>query len=78
MTYDVVLVQPQFDFKDYPNDAQDVIVRFSVPNFDVEQVQLQPVGIACSYLEDGTCSFSHNPIWTWTSTDNFCAVSSLY
>lgn len=77
MTYRLTLAQPQFDFKDYPNDEQDLIVRFSIPSYDMEEIQLRPVGIGCSALEDGSCAFSHNPIWTWDEDKKYCTVSSL-
>eukprot|EP01033_Poteriospumella_lacustris_P004249 gene4249-3032_t len=45
-TYDLVLVQPGFNFRRYPNDDQDIIIRFSALNFDAEQLQLFPSNTA--------------------------------
>ncbi len=77
MTYGLTLVQPQFDFKEYPNDEQDLVIRFTAPSYDMEEVQLKPIGLVCSVLADGSCAFSHNPIWTWKEDKKYCTVSSL-
>lgn len=71
VTYDLVLVQPGFNFKNYPNDDQDIIIRFSALNFDAEQLQLFPSDVACSYLPDKTCSFASNPLWIWKNEPSF-------
>eukprot|EP01033_Poteriospumella_lacustris_P013530 gene13530-9682_t len=70
-TYDLVLVQPGFNFRRYPNDDQDIIIRFSALNFDAEQLQLFPSNVACSYLPDHTCSFASNAMWIWKNEPSF-------
>lgn len=71
VTYDLVLVQPGFNFRNYPNDDQDIIIRFSALNFDAEQLQLFPSNVACSYLPDHTCSFASNAMWIWKNEPSF-------
>lgn len=71
VTYDLLLVQPGFNFRRYPNDAQNLIVRFTAMNYDAKQLQLFPSDIACSYLPDRSCSFSNNAIWIWKDEASF-------
>eukprot|EP01037_Dinobryon_pediforme_P036136 gene36136-42929_t len=70
-TYDLVLVQPGFNFRRYPNDDQDIIIRFSALNFDAEQLQLFPSDVSCSFLPDHTCSFASNAMWIWKNEPSF-------
>lgn len=67
VTYNLQLVQPGFNFKNYPHDEQDIILRYTVLNYDSSQIQIFPYGVFCSYLPDGECSFSKNPIWKWSN-----------
>lgn len=76
MTVDLILVQPGFNFRRYPNDAQDLVVRFSALNYDAQQLQLFPSDIACSYLPSGECSFSSNPIWIWKNEPSFSSCTA--
>ncbi len=74
-TYALTLVQPGFDFRKYPNDEQNIVIRASILNYDAEQLQLFPGGIYCSYVNGGhTCSFSQNPLWTWNSGADTCTT----
>lgn len=72
--YDMTLVQPLFDFRQYPQDSQQLVLRYTVVNYDSLQLQMYPSGIFCSYLSDGSCSFAHNPLWTWDDQSNYCTV----
>ncbi len=72
--FDVMLVQPGFDFSDYPNDKQNILIRYDLQNYDAKQMQLFPRGAFCSNLADGSCSFGSNPIWTYDSQATRCNV----
>lgn len=74
VVYDLSLVQPLFDFKKYPSDTQNVVIRATVTNYDADQLQMFPAALTCSYIQDGTCSFAHNAIWTWQREENYCTV----
>jgi hypothetical protein len=74
VTYDLSLVQPEFNFRKYPSDTQSIDIRYASLPYDALQLQMYPVGIYCSYLADKTCSFSKNPIWTWNENDESCSV----
>lgn len=76
VTYDLILVQPGFNFRRYPNDEQNIIIRYSALNYDAQQLQLFPHDIACSYLPDKTCSFASNPIWIWRNEPSFSACTA--
>jgi len=72
--FDVQLVQPGFQFDDYPNDAQDILIRYAIVNYDAAELQLFPLDLTCSYLSNGKCSFSTNPLWTWDQNGSTCNV----
>ncbi len=72
--FQVSLVQPGFDFASYPNDQQQILIRYTVMNYDAEQLQVFPLAYFCSQLSDGSCAFSNNPVWTWDSEKTICNV----
>lgn len=74
VSYEITLVQPDFDFRQYPNDDQDITVRLTVMNYDAADVQLFPLAITCSFLPDDSCTFSHNAIWSWNEDADSCTT----
>lgn len=73
-TFALTLVQPSYNFDLYPNDQQTLNVRYALLNYDADQLQMYPLGIYCSQLSDGSCAFSHNPIWSWDTSLDTCTV----
>lgn len=67
-------MQPGFDFTNYPNDYQNILIRYDLQNYDAKQMQLYPRGVFCSNLADGSCSFGSNPIWTYNSAATKCNI----
>lgn len=74
VSYDMTLVQPLFDFRNYPNDNQDITIRFVQDNYANNYMKYIPVGIYCSFLKDGSCSFSQHPIWNYDRSQSSCGV----
>lgn len=74
VVYDLRMIQPLFDFRKYPSDTQQLVIRSTVSNQDATQLQMFPKAITCSHIEDGSCAFSHNAVWTWQPDDNSCTV----
>jgi len=72
--FDVTLVEPGFNFQTYPNDHQEILIRYSLVNYDAKQLLLYPIGVYCSQLDDLSCSFSQNAVWTYSENASTCSV----
>ncbi len=78
---DVILVQPKFNFRNYPEDKQNIVMRFVSYNFNAAYVKMGFNGgnglIFNQYL-DGTDTFKSNQIWTYESSRYYSTTGNGY
>lgn len=71
----MTLVESSFNYLNYPNDQQDIILRYFPYEMNTDQVIFQQflndsvVKLATS--NDGQSSFSQNPVWTYLTASAF-------
>ena len=77
----VILVQPKFNFRNYPEDKQNIVMRFVSYNFNAAYVKMGFNGgnglIFNQYL-DGTDTFKSNQIWTYESSRYYSTTGNGY
>ncbi len=76
---DITLVQPGFNFKSYPDDSQDIVIRYVSYNFNKQYVEMGFYdGNALIFNEyiNGENTFDSNQIWTYESAKYYTTVGN--
>jgi hypothetical protein len=78
ISYHMILVQPQFNFAEYPNDHQTISIRIADAEYSMRELAFIPIAIDFSTLENNEICFAQNPIWSYLSSRYSSYVDEVY